>query len=377
MEKIIFFDTSNNGHHYLYNKAVMQGEMEYSNKLKIYYIAPDIKNNQKDELESIGISVVDLDNKSKFSKIQNFLYFFSMINFARKNQIKNIHLLYLDSLFLVLGFCPFLFKFNITSTLHWFPNRTVKLKILRTLMNMEIIKKIVVHGKYTKEKILKLFNDQSIEKKIHTIIYPNLHNSNLDKIVFNSISNDLLNYSRPFLLAFGGLRYDKGIDILLKSLSLVREEFTLIIAGKEDYFTKEDLLKLIEEYGLEEKVFLDIKFISDQELAVYFELTDIIVLPYRKYFSGQSGPLTEGVTRSKLIIGPENGEVGFTISSYNLGSTFEVENPDDLAKKISRILTDLDTLKNNYLPYLDSYKNLLTLESFNKSYNEVFKTEKN
>ena len=72
------------------------------------------------------------------------------------------------------------------------------------------------------------------------------------------------------LLSLGGTRYDKGIDILLNALKDVQDNFKLIIAGKEEFFSREYIEKKIESYR--SKVELNLKFLSNEEIIFLEEL---------------------------------------------------------------------------------------------------------
>jgi glycosyltransferase involved in cell wall biosynthesis len=378
MAKVLFFDTSNDGHHYLYNHAVMKGlvESQAVSEVGYYSFLYDLK--KTDELKNCGVKAVtpalkdeDLPGKGNAQRAR---LLFNLIGYARRNKVKHIHLLYLDSLFIALVIlAPLLWKFDLTATLHWFPKRKSKQVLLKALLKLRVIKKLVVHGEFTKEQVVKLLNEKETTDKVISVVYPNLHTEIADQEIYKVISKQLDGYNKPYLLAFGGLRHDKGIDILLEALALVEEKLTLIIAGAEDYFSQKDMEELINKYKLEDKVYLNLRFISNKELAVYFELADIVVLPYRAYFSGQSGPLTEGVTRSKVIVGPSSGEIGHTINYYGLGNTFIAEDIYDLAKKISLTVRNLEAIQENVKPNQQKYQNLLSLKSFVSSYNSFFK----
>lgn len=60
-------------------------------------------------------------------------------------------------------------------------------------------------------------------------------------------------------------------------------------------------------------------FLSEEEFAYASEAADIIVLPYRKIFSGASGPLGEGVWKRKCIVGPMEGNLGYTDKKVSFG----------------------------------------------------------
>ena len=140
----------------------------------------------------------------------------------------------------------------------------------------------------------------------------------------------------PVLLALGGTRVDKGLDILLEALQDVKSDFHLLIAGKEEDVTREEILKLSESYP--DRVTMMLRFLTDEEFAMCLNACDKVVLPYRSSFDGASGPLGEGVRFGKQIIGPEHGSVGSIITKNHLGSTFITEDPEDLAEVVDAAL---------------------------------------
>ena len=142
----------------------------------------------------------------------------------------------------------------------------------------------------------------------------------------------------PVLLALGGTRYDKGLDILLKALKLVDMPFQLIIAGKAEDFDKDYIEQQIQPY--KEHVELNLKFLTSEEVLDCLQKADIIVLPYRKIFNGASGPMNEGIYLGKTIIGPGHGSLGQMIRQYHVGYTFESENIEALAECLKRALKE-------------------------------------
>ncbi|MGM9679876.1 MAG: glycosyltransferase family 4 protein [Eubacteriales bacterium] len=140
----------------------------------------------------------------------------------------------------------------------------------------------------------------------------------------------------PVIGMFGGTRYDKGLDILLDALSRVKTPFHLIVAGREADFTKEDIEKM--SAPIKDRVTLDLRFLTDDELSAYWDRTDLVVLPYRSIFDGASGQLTEGVNRGLPIVGPSHGSLGEIIRRNHLGVTFSTEDREDLAQKIEAML---------------------------------------
>lgn len=140
----------------------------------------------------------------------------------------------------------------------------------------------------------------------------------------------------PVLLALGGTRYDKGLDILLEALRLTENPFRLVIAGKPEDFD-EDFIRW-HTMSYKERVECCLQFLSDEEVRKFLIEADIIVLPYRKIFDGASGPMCEGVYLGKTIIGPDHGSLGNLIRQSHTGYCFESENPEKLADSISYAL---------------------------------------
>ncbi|OCT10703.1 hypothetical protein A8709_22975 [Paenibacillus pectinilyticus] len=380
MGKILFFDTSNGGHHFYYNFAAMKGVIGKLHEIKCCYASPEISGNiiNKLEKERIDVYQVDVNIKHVPQILQRIVMLIKLLYFAKKRKYRRIHLFYLDGLIIPLLFVwplIYLFHVQITATLHWFPNRKSKIIGMRFLLKQKVLSKIIVHGDYTRNLFVEQLGETYNNNKINCINYPNLH-----PIIKNNIDNDsiiineLKELKRPYILCFGGLRFDKGIDILIKAANKIKEvDFTLIIAGKEEYFKRDYLEQLIKENGLEQKVYLNLEFIPDEMVSSYFNISDMVVLPYRKYFTGQSGPLTEGVIRKKIIIGPDNGEIGFTIKKYNLGTVFLSENIKDLAEKLIKSIKNIHEIRKNIYDSQDNYSKMIDSEVFETKYYDFFR----
>lgn len=170
----------------------------------------------------------------------------------------------------------------------------------------------------------------------------------------------------PLLLALGGTRYDKGLDILLGALKKVRVPFQLVVAGKENDFKKEYILEQIEEY--KENVKLLLHFLKTDEILELLQKADIIILPYRKEFDGASGPMCEGVYLGKTIVGPSHGSLGSLIQKNHVGYVFESENQDSLVEIIERALRE----KKLYDDVAKRYQMELQPETFNRRYQKLY-----
>jgi len=92
-----------------------------------------------------------------------------------------------------------------------------------------------------------------------------------------------LDPGRKYILFFGLVRRYKGLDLLLKAFSRIKNEIddlTLVIAG-EFYRGKEEYMEQIAELSLSDRILLRDQFIPAGEVKYYFSLADLSVQPYR------------------------------------------------------------------------------------------------
>ena len=175
-----------------------------------------------------------------------------------------------------------------------------------------------------------------------------------------------INNEDKVLLALGGTRDDKGIDILLEALKTVKGKFHLLIAGEEGYFTRDFILA--ESAGYQSHVSLLLQHLNDEQFALCLNAADIIVLPYRKIFDGASGPLADGAYLGKMIIGPLHKSLGKVIRDNHLGLTFETENAESLARVIDEALSVNFQPDENYR----EYQSRLLVKVFREHYKKIY-----
>ena len=75
--------------------------------------------------------------------------------YARAHGFKKIHFLYIDCCVLALFlFFPLVLGLQISGTLHRFPAQKSKLFMLTLLLKRSVIQKLIVHGEYTRGRLL-------------------------------------------------------------------------------------------------------------------------------------------------------------------------------------------------------------------------------
>lgn len=347
--KILYMDTSLNGHHLSYLKALING-----NTSECVIVLPE----QNDEVNCKQIIINDIDFNTR--KLIPYLKLMKKIYKIVKNENPDIvHFLYGDIFYRFFGLrLRKLLKYNLIITFHHIRKGFLFNLSLNRIFSS--ISKGVVHTNFLLEKLNKLniYNVDHIE-------YPYFNERfNYDSLV---AKNELkLPVDVPVLLVLGNTRYDKGLDILLKALNNVTSNFHLLIAGSIADFDEEFIDSNITSY--KSNVTKILRYLSDNEVSKCFFASDIIVLPYRLVFDGASGPLAEGVWYRKLIIGPNHGSLGDTIDKYHLGYTFVSEDYNDLALVINDALKSWITWDG----YAERYRNMLTCEDFVLKYKTLY-----
>jgi glycosyltransferase involved in cell wall biosynthesis len=139
---------------------------------------------------------------------------------------------------------------------------------------------------------------------------------------------------------FGRLVPEKGVDILLKAASILKERnFQILIDNfsfyKSDYIIY--LKKLIERYNLTNQI---VFFDSDHnQMPDYYNAVDLVVLPSIETinFKEQYGRvLVEAMSCETLVIGSNTGAIGEILDNEFL--LFESNSVDSLVTKISEIM---------------------------------------
>lgn len=303
-------DNSETGHHKIYQDTLC-----------------NIKNTKKNNFIT-DFSSIKKNPFKAFKERRNF------IKKASYSENEIVHFLYLDSIYK----CPFISNFinnrknKYIGTLHWIPSDKLNKNLLKKISKK--LEYIIVHSEYLKFKLL--------ENGINNVIcidYPSfITNRYVEK-----------NNNKMIMIScVGGTRNDKGLDILIDSFKYiddeVKEKIIFNICGKEQDIKYKDIQNEADKYNI--NIILKNKFLSDEEYENEIKKSDVILLPYKKIFTGNSGPMTDGIYMNKFILGPNDGNLGYLINKYDLGLIFKQEDSKNLADKISN-LVDINLKKNH------------------------------
>lgn len=201
-------------------------------------------------------------------------------------------------------------------------------------------------------KDLKIFTDKPFRQTVHPL-YDNFGEPlpKEDARKYLSIKNE------PTILFFGFIRKYKGLDVLLKAMSLLKEKNEsenfilpkLLIAG-EFYEDKEPYLQLIKELGIEENLILRTDFIPDSEVRYYLSAADYVIQPYRNATQSGVTPLAYHFEKPMLVT-----NVGGLPALVPDGKVGIVTNADE--QGIAKGIEQLYSLgENHFIPFIKEEK---------------------
>jgi len=150
--------------------------------------------------------------------------------------------------------------------------------------------------------------DEAAVDKLKIVPHPNyIRNYDLSKTSnmrskFGFLEDDMV------FLFFGFVSPYKNIEMLIKTFNQIENpRIKLLIAGNPcDTAYKEQLLDLTE--GIL-NIVCDFRYIADDEIVKYYNTADIVVLPYHKTSSLNSGAVYLSFSHKKTVICPDIGTI--------------------------------------------------------------------
>jgi len=153
---------------------------------------------------------------------------------------------------------------------------------------------------------------------------------------------------KKVILFFGYIKPYKGLDILLQSFPKILNKFPeahLLIVG-EVYGNDEYYLQLIAELQIKEKVTFIRKFVTDEEVEVYFKSADVLALPYKQ--ATQSGVAQIGYTMNLGAVATPVGGLPEMVLHKKTGIIAKSVSPEDFAEAIQDFFKlDFENLRQN------------------------------
>lgn len=195
---------------------------------------------------------------------------------------------------------------------------------------------------------------KTVQRQLHTSPLPQIPSTHIKHPVYNHFGDRLnrevscgklgIDPDKKNLLFFGFIRPYKGLDLLLKSLHYLGDQYQLIIAG-ESYEKFDRYQHLIQECTHSSRIHVHERYIPNNEVALFFSAADACILPYKS--ATQSGIGAIAAHYKLPIIATPVGGLAESGPQYNISFASEVS-PRSLADAIrNHFNTDTDRLSFN------------------------------
>ncbi len=157
--------------------------------------------------------------------------------------------------------------------------------------------------------------------------------------------------NKKVILFFGFIRDYKGLDLLIESMKDLDDEYLLLIAG-EVYgdFRKYD--ELIDSLGIRNKINLQVRYIPETEIPVFFSAADVCVLPYRT--ATQSGIVGIAYHFDLPVIVTNVGGLAEMVDENKTGLIINQLNPEVITSRLIEYFNS--NLKEHFTPFILEYK---------------------
>jgi glycosyltransferase involved in cell wall biosynthesis len=344
--KIVLIDASHTGHHISYARTLMKCLKEsghtvvaVGNPLWLAAIH-DIADS------TISVTQIEYKLKSMSGEMAKIRFFRQSMAAAQAVSPDIIHLLWLDHYLLAAACALPRSKAQIRATLHWgyllpefslTPFQKAKNRVERWLLGRFARQgmNIMVHSVSLRKRLMATLDTENVD----FVPYPIEPMPAVDRKTareFVEAKTGLSQGDRVILL-FGDVRHYKGADIAMEALRQLPSHYHLLVAGNPDDESSESIQALAKRLDIQNRLHLQLHFISDNEVPFYFTGSDIVLIPYRKTFSGQSGPLVIAATLGVPVAAANLLVLAETVNKYELGTVFNPEDPADMAVALTTL----------------------------------------
>ena len=195
---------------------------------------------------------------------------------------------------------------------------------------------IVVHNVFAADELSKKTGNRHKMK-----IFVTLHGNYID-VVKKINRKDAARYfnldpDKAYLLFFGMIKKVKGLEILIRAMQNISSDIHLVIAGRTRDVSFDLYSSLTEKLNLSERIHPLIRYITNDERNLLFNLAEAVVIPYHKVY--QSGVLLLSMSYGLPVIVSDIQSNKIIIDGKN-GLLFNTGDSADLAQKINLLISD-------------------------------------
>lgn len=190
---------------------------------------------------------------------------------------------------------------------------------------LQLFDEYVVHTESTKDYVVSMLGLK--EGNVHVIYHGIFKPSDFEFSPVNIEREDIK------IVMYGFQSYYKGTDVLVKALSLIKNEYKDKIKVSICGAFSDDYYKTCTSIDTGVDIQWIPRFLSDKELYENIDGANVIVLPYRRI--SQSGVLLLALNTRRYIIASELPSFKETLKGFPNETFFKSEDANDLARVIN------------------------------------------
>jgi len=212
-----------------------------------------------------------------------------------------------------------------------------RLELLFTRIAVHLYDHLIVHCETAKEAVIKAYRlPRRFSKRISVIPHGNYLGC-YENSISRSVARERLGFQDEHIvfLYIGQIRPYKGVPLLIDTfLNLQDSRARLLIAGKP---ATDQLKEEIEEGAQRDpRIVLRLTFIPHNEIQLYLNAADVVVLPYQDILT--SGAAILAISFGCPVIAPRIGCMAETIDESKGGFLYDPEREGDLLRAMQEAL---------------------------------------
>jgi glycosyltransferase involved in cell wall biosynthesis len=193
----------------------------------------------------------------------------------------------------------------------------------------------IAHSQQDENRVKEIRSSATVAR----IPHPTYESFRLDPALTMDEARRRLDVHGRMVLFFGFIRPYKGLIHLLRAMPQVLSVIhcTLYVVG-EFYEKKDRYLQELKRLGIEKSVRIIDRYISNEEVPLYFSAADVVVLPYIS--ATQSGVVQIAYAFEKPVITTNTGGLPEAVREGETGLLVPPEDPEALAEAIISFFKD-------------------------------------